>query len=53
MRWCNRLSLSAESVARPNAALASRFKAASAFHGGGIGPVEDLFGRKTLRGVVQ
>jgi carboxymethylenebutenolidase len=31
-----------------NAALASRFKAASAFYGGGIGPVEDLFGRKTL-----
>jgi carboxymethylenebutenolidase len=31
-----------------NAALASRFKAASAFYGGGIGPVEDRFGRKTL-----
>ncbi|WNG37238.1 dienelactone hydrolase family protein [Archangium violaceum] len=31
-----------------NAALASRFKAAAAFYGGGIGPVEDAFGRKTL-----
>ena len=31
-----------------NAALASRFKAAAAFYGGGIGPVEDPFGRKTL-----
>jgi carboxymethylenebutenolidase len=31
-----------------NAALPTRFKAASAFYGGGIGPVEDPFGRKTL-----
>lgn len=31
-----------------NAALSSRFKAAAAFYGGGIGPVEDAFGRKTL-----
>jgi carboxymethylenebutenolidase len=31
-----------------NAALPSRFKAAAAFYGGGIGPAEDVFGRKTL-----
>lgn len=31
-----------------NAALPSRFKAASAFYGGGIGPEKDAFGRKTL-----
>ncbi len=31
-----------------NAALAPRFKAAAAFYGGGIGPVESFFGRKTL-----
>ena len=31
-----------------NAALPSRFKAAAAFYGGGIGPVEDAFGRKPL-----
>jgi carboxymethylenebutenolidase len=31
-----------------NAALPSRFKAAAAFYGGGIGPVEDVFGRKIL-----
>ena len=31
-----------------NAALASRFKAAAGFYGGGIGPVEDFAGRKTL-----
>jgi carboxymethylenebutenolidase len=31
-----------------NAALPSRFKAASAFYGGGIAPAEDPFGRKTL-----
>jgi carboxymethylenebutenolidase len=31
-----------------NAALASRFKAAASFYGGGIGPVEDFAGRKIL-----
>jgi carboxymethylenebutenolidase len=31
-----------------NAALSSRFKAASCFYGGGIGPVEDFAGRKVL-----
>jgi carboxymethylenebutenolidase len=31
-----------------NAALASRFKAAAGFYGGGIGPVEDFAGRKIL-----
>jgi carboxymethylenebutenolidase len=31
-----------------NAALGGRFKAAVAFYGGGIGPVEDFAGRKTL-----
>ncbi len=31
-----------------NAALASRFKAAAGFYGGGIGPVKDGAGRKTL-----
>jgi carboxymethylenebutenolidase len=31
-----------------NAAHASRFKAAAGFYGGGIGPVEDFAGRKTL-----
>jgi carboxymethylenebutenolidase len=31
-----------------NAALASRFKAAACFYGGGIGPVEDFAGRKIL-----
>jgi len=31
-----------------NAQLASRFKGAAAFYGGGIGPEEDFVGRKTL-----
>jgi len=31
-----------------NAQLASRFKGAAAFYGGGIGPEEDFIGRKTL-----
>ena len=31
-----------------NAALADRFRAAAAFYGGGIGPVEDMAGRKVL-----
>ncbi len=35
-------------VVLANAALAARFKAASSFYGGGIGPVEDFAGRKIL-----
>ena len=44
----SRVSAWAVDLPLANAELANHFKGAAAFYGGGIGPIEDGLGRKTL-----